>query len=544
MERDWRIWNALIGTTFIVAMVYMIAPEMNFCQGTRAPRVPFSSLVRMTLMDRPHLSKSAGKSNAVSCSFGGNPATNINLRCGELTHPYAETAIAVDPSDPNHLLVGANDYRPADSTFVTVGFFVSFNGGTTWVAGNVPINGDAAADPSPVFNAKFGTAHMGQVDVECPRLRYLRTCAYSAEVSTSGDGGLIWRRPVIVAQGSGFLRVLNDKPWLVADNDSSSPFYGRLYLTWTRFLLTKAGDGVSSPINLSYSDDDGGTWTPGIEISGTNAAFCTASAEYRCQDDQFSTPVVLPGGVVVVHFLNANNAAGWEIPLEFDTQTMVVRSTNGGVSWSAPLHTADLEDGNGDLPTNVNDYYTQTGHQFTTWSVQGMTVDPITGILYAFWIDNRDGIHDSLSPVTQTNVFMTRSSDGGLSWTSPLRVTSGPGDRWMAWGGAYGGAVRVMFMDGSYDYPNRTQYGMTLASSSDSGGTWSFQRVDTSSSNPNNSFWFKSFVNDCFLCTTLIGDYQGMTVDSLGRTHIVWTDMRRNIGNPPSKAHDVQYARR
>jgi len=34
-------------------------------------------------------------------------------------------------------------------------------------------------------------------------------------------------------------------------------------------------------------------------------------------------------------------------------------------------------------------------------------------------------------------------------------------------------------MDGSYDYPNRDLYGITLATSTDGGSSWSFERVDT-----------------------------------------------------------------
>jgi hypothetical protein len=233
---------------------------------------------------------------------------------------------------------------------------------------------------------------------------------------------------------------------------------------------------------------------------------------------------------------------------------MVVRSTDGGATWSQPIHIADLENSGfvdpiyppraADYPLNVIGSPTQTGHQFVSWSVQEMNMDPVTGSLYAFLTDNRDGIHDSFMPVTETNVFMTKSVDGGLTWQGPTRVTSGPGDRWMASGTAYNDQVRVMFLDGSYDYPSRTQYGVTLGSSPDGGATWSFTQVDTAPSNPNNSFWLASGASGCRRCTYFIGDYQGMTMDSLGRAHLVWTDMRRDIGTPPTKAHDIEYARR
>lgn len=487
------------------------------------------------------------------CSFSGDPTSNVNLRCGDQTRPFMETAIAVDTKDPNHLLVGANDYQSPSTSFVSaVTSFVSFDGGQNWTKGNVPMTGFTSADPSPVFSAKFNTAHMGEVGVRCPDLRYLRICAYDAATVTSNDGGLTWGNPVVVSSGSPFNQVLNDKPWLAVDNDPSSPYYGRLYLSWSRFHYTKDGRG-SSPIDLSYSDDDGKTWSREIEISGANPTYCNGpdsmSHDYRCLDDQFSTPVILPGGVIVVHFQNADNAGADENLLEIDTQTMIVRSTDGGVTWSQPRHIADLEDSvltaeGGDYPARFDGFPNQTGHEFTTWSVQGMNVDPVTGVLYAFWADNRDGVHDSLMPVTQTNIFLTKSTDGGLTWTGPIRVTSGLGDRWMPWGAAYNGTVRVMFMDGSYDYLNRTLYGVTMATSTDGGSTWTYQRVDTASSNPNNSAWFSSGVSGCFRCTFFIGDYQGMTMDSLGRAHIVWTDMRRVYPNTTFKVHDIEYARR
>lgn len=520
-----------------------------------AAGMPLSEAVQLIMNQATGRGLGIGQFDNSVCSLTGDPTANINLRCDNLVHPYAETGIAVDPRNPDHLLAGANDYHlaadgEAATLLSTIGFFVSFDGGTTWTVGRLPGSGGGAADPAPAFDSKFGTTHMAHIRIECP----VSGCTFDAEVSTSLDGGLNWGNPAIVANGEGRntdpsqFAIINDKPWLVADNNPSSPFYGRLYLTWSRFMFKKARN-IGSPIFLAYSDDGGRKWTQGVEISGSDATHCTFTLDgrgNRCADNQFSTPVVLPDGSVVVHFANVDNTAAWESPFELDSQTMVVRSSDGGRTWASPVHITDLEDGlfGTDYPVDVFGLATQTGHQLKTWSVQGMTVDPVTGNLYAFWTDNRDGIHDSAMPVTQTNVFMTKSTDGGASWVGPTRVTSGPGDRWMAWGGAYNDAVRVMFLDGSYDFPNRTLYGVTLASSSDGGGTWNFERLDTAPSNPNNAFWFAAHASGCDRCSYFIGDYQGMAMDSLGRAHVVWTDMRRDIGNPPRKASDIEYARR
>lgn len=504
----------------------------------------------------------AGQIDNLTCESTGDPDATIDLSCDDQTSPENETPIAVDPEDPDHLLAGSNDYfvQFKGGTIVArvpTGFFVSFDGGATWTDGQIPMgpggNG-GNGDPVPAFNAKFDTAHMAQLSAGCG----LSYCGnISVSVSSSADGGLTWSRPVTVALGSGSFTpsargIFNDKPWMTVDNDPASDYFGRIYVTYSRFRLSRLGY-VESPIYMSYSDDAGASWTAPREISGSNQTYCTYQ-EFgpagECDEDQFSAPVVLPGGDVVVHFLNGQNAAAWESAQEFESQTMAVRSTDGGTTWSAPVHIADLEDGYGDYPQNVDGRLTQTGHQFRTQSVQGLAVDPENGDLYAFWTDNRDGVHDPAAgePVTKTNVFMTKSTDGGESWTGPDRVTSGKGDRWFAWGAAYDGTVGVMYMDGAYDWPNRDKYGITLATSTDGGASWSFERVHSALSDPDHSVWFRANVAGCEQCARFIGDYNGLAIDSLGRAHVVWTDMSRVATVPrlgrTGAPQDVFYARR
>jgi hypothetical protein len=257
---------------------------------------------------------------------------------------------------------------------------------------------------------------------------------------------------------------------------------------------------------------------------------------------------------VVVGFMNQQHQAAWEVPNEFEDQIMVVRSTDGGVTWSDPVHVADLEDGGiegivfSDYPANVDARATQTGHQFRTGSWGNLAVDPVTGEVYVAWTDNRDGVHDVADPVTDTNVFLAKSTDEGQTWSGVMRVTSGPADKWFPWVTARNGRVEALFMDGSYDWPNRNQYGITLATSANAGTSWSGQQVSTALSNPNTSVWFRAGVTGCQRCSRFIGDYIGAAIDTLGRTHMIWTDMRRDLSVPQlnrvGKAEDAEYARR
>ena len=77
--------------------------------------------------------------------------------------------------------------------------------------------------------------------------------------------------------------------------------------------MTGVGVGGNSPIYFSQSTDGGATWSTGIEISGANAAACTASSgeanANACDQDQGSHPIVGPNGTVYVAFGNGNTPA-------------------------------------------------------------------------------------------------------------------------------------------------------------------------------------------------------------------------------------------
>jgi hypothetical protein len=499
-----------------------------------------------------------------TCTSTGNPAANVQLNCDTATSPDNETPIIADPLDPNHLLAGSNDYYITFTGSTThgrtpTGFFTSFDGGHTWTDGQIPMGNGASSgngDPSPAFDSKFHTAHMAQLSAaqgNSPNAGHI-----DVSVSTSTDGGLSWKPPVTVAVGHASIGpsangVFLDKEWLVADNYPSSPHYGRLYLSWDQIELDK-GALVRSPVVLSYSDDAGKSWTRPVEISGSNPTYCTANQgpagpPGACDESFFSYGAVRPNGDVVVGFINQQHAAAWEVPNEFENQILTVTSHDGGVTWTNPVHVEDLEDGGtesvvfSDYPSNVNVRATQSGFQFRTGSWGNLNVDPVTGNVYLVWTDNRDGLHDVPNPVTDTNVFMSMSTNG-VTWSAPIRVTSGASDKWFPWVAARGGKVGVLYQEEA----GPGLYVTRLATSTNNGASWSYQTVSNAVSDANHSVWFRAHAPDCDQCATFIGDYIGLAFDTLGRAHMTWTDMRRDIAVPEigrtGKAQDDEYAQR
>ena len=500
-----------------------------------------------------------------TCTSTGDPAANIKLNCDDPTSPDNETPVIADPLDPNHLLAGSNDYYLTftGSTLhgrTPTGFFTSFDGGHTWTDGQIPMGNGASSgngDPSPAFDSKFHTAHMAQLSAaqgNSPNAGHI-----DVSVSTSTDGGLNWKPPVTVAVGHASIGpsangVFLDKEWLVADNYPSSPHYGRLYLSWDQIELDK-GALDRSPVVLSYSDDAGKSWSRPVEISGSNPVYCTANQgpvgpPGACDESFFSYGAVRPNGDVVVGFINQQHAAAWEVPNEFENQILTVTSHDGGVTWTNPVHVEDLEDGGmegvvfSDYPANVDGRATQTGFEFRTGSWGNLNVDPVTGNVYVVWTDNRDGLHDVPNPVTETNVFMSVSTNGGVSWSAPIRVTSGASDKWFPFVAARGGRVGVAYQEEA----GAGTYVTNLATSTNNGASWSYQTVSNAVSDANHSVWFRAHAPDCDQCATFIGDYIGLAFDTLGRAHLTWTDMRRDIAVPQigrtGKAQDDVYARR
>ena len=346
------------------------------------------------------------------------PAVTVNVDTNGAAQN--ETTVAVDPNNPNRLVVGANDYVAGTWSCMISGnpcslfgdgysgTYFSNDGGATWccnssdpahigtlIPGIEHLTGgqyDAGGDPVLAFDSRGNVFYAG---LGFNRASAPNTVAVN-KGTFDGAGNLSWGAPTFINQTNA-PSTLNDKEWIVADSNPNSPFRDRIYLSWTRFLFNPVqGNYVQSPIAFVYSTDGGKTFSTPQLIVG-NVLY-----------GQGSRPAVGPDGSVYVFWDGSTRLA------TFDS-IWVTKSTDGGVTFSKPVKVSDLLDV---IPI--------ANAAFRDDSFPAAAVAP-NGDVYVSWTtllsDSTGGL---CARRTNTNchsaTVYSKSTDGGSHWSAPSLV--------------------------------------------------------------------------------------------------------------------------
>ncbi len=359
------------------------------------------------------------------------PAVTVNQDTAGA--PQNETAIAVDPNNPNRVAAAANDYvsRTWACSINGVpcsalgdgysGTYFSNDGGGTWccvssdpnhigtlIPGVNRLAGgqyDAGGDPALAFDSQGNVYYAG---LGFDRAAPPNTVAVN-KGTFDGSGNLTWSAPTFINPTTS-PSAFNDKEWIAADWHASSPFHDRVYVTWTRFVFNPAnGNYVQSPIFFAFSKDGGKTFTTPKSISG-NVLY-----------DQGSRPIVGYDGTVYIVWDGSTRLG------TFDS-TYVVKSTDGGNSWSKPAVISTLSEviPLADTVFRVNSFpagaAAPNGDVYVAWSTEvpndNSTFGGTTGC---------ESFYSGAGAVyvnCHSAVVYSRSSDGGNTWTAPAPVFS------------------------------------------------------------------------------------------------------------------------
>jgi hypothetical protein len=298
------------------------------------------------------------------------------------TNPASQHKTQVEPdsfSSGNTIVATFQTGRFFDGGASNIAFATSTDGGSTWVAGNLPgittdddpgNPYDRVSDPSVAFDAKHNVWLISSLAI----LEVQGGINGAAVlVSRSTDGGLTWGDPVVVAAATGASDL--DKNWTVCDNTATSPFYGHCYTEFDDF-------GQGNRIKMSTSTDGGVTW--GAPKDTANRATGLGGQ-----------PVVQPDGTVIVPIANA-----------FETAILSFSSTDGGNSWSRTTQIAKVKD------------HTVAG-DLRSGPLPSAAIDD-SGKVYVVWQDCR-----FRRKCPSNDIVMSTSTDG-IKWTAPVRIPIDP----------------------------------------------------------------------------------------------------------------------
>lgn len=353
-----------------------------------------------------------------------------------------ETSIYINPKDPRIVVAGAN----------LQSFYYSLDGGSNWTRN--PLNSPLGVYGDPVLVIDtLGYIYYLHLS-NTPSGTWLDRIVCQRSV----NNGLSWNHHAGIGLNG---NKVQDKEWAVVN-----PYTNELIVTWTQFdVYGSSNPLLKSNIMFSKSADQGVTWTDAIRINEISG---------DCVDSDNTVEGAVPA-------VGPNNEiyTSWAGPegIVFD------RSTDGGITWlDDDIKVSDMPGG---WDYAIPGIYRSNGMPITCCDLSNGNN---RGTIYINWSDQRNGTDD-------TDIWLSKSTDGGTSWSAPKRVNNDPPGKqqfftWMCIDQTTGYLWFVF-------YDRRNQNGVLtdvyMAVSRDGGETFSNFKVSETPFKPFSSVFFGDY---------------------------------------------------
>ena len=218
--------------------------------------------------------------------------------------------------------------------------------------------------------------------------------------------------PVLVSRQS--TTTFSDKSQIWADNASSSPFFGTVYVCWASFVGQEKGNAAPAPLQVAVSDDGGDTWRQ-HQISAA------ANNGQRNPEDGCTIRTDSRGNAYV--FGEGTSSSNGKQVFE-----MMSRSSNGGQTWSRFRPVAGPVTQPGVLdPVQGRPVIDGIAGARSDLAI-APSVDIANGAPTGADATDRIVMSYVSGTVTAPHVYFTESTDRGSTWSAPRAIES-KGDR-------------------------------------------------------------------------------------------------------------------
>lgn len=369
-----------------------------------------------------------------------------------------EPSIAFDPNDPEKIAIGWRQFDNINNNFRQAGYGYSTDAGQSWTFPGVIDQGTFRSDPVLGCDAD-GNFYYNSLTSSGND--------YWTNVYKSGDGGSSWEMGTF-AQGG-------DKQWMSIDR-SKGIGGGNIYEFWN------ASYSICPPYDFTRSTDKNESYEACSSIPG---------------DPYWGTTFVDPYGVL---YMCGAQWGGF----------MVARSSNArypgeDVSWD---FTVSVNMGGEVVGFGGDDCPNPNGLLGQTIITMDSTGGPGNGNIYLLCSVDRFSSSDPC------DVMFSRSTNGGLVWSAPVRVNDDIGNNAYQWFGtmsvAPDGRIDVIWLD-TRDNLGIVNSALYYSYSMDQGVTWTQNEKLSDSFDPHVG-WPQQ---------AKMGDYFDMYSDEDG-AHLAW----------------------
>jgi hypothetical protein len=416
-------YNNINKLVYFLIIVFLISPNLIFSQSNEQKKDnPPNPTEHHEIKDGeyiPDLRESQERSPAYNYSMNNIFTVQVNVDANGqniVGDAANETSIAIDPNDPNRMAIGWRQFNTVNNSFRQAGWGFTTNGGQSWMFPGVIQPGVFRSDPVLDADAD-GNFYYNSLT---------NNPTFLCDVFKSSDGGTSWDGGTF-AQGG-------DKQWMTIDK-TDGPGTGHNYSFWT------SSYSVCSPGFFTRSTDGGGSFEDCITIPN---------------EPYWGTLTVGPNGELYV---------GGSIGFDFQ----VAKSTNAQISGQTIIWDMNtVVDLDGSITYGIGPNPGGLGGQ-TSIAVDTSS-GPYHGSVYLLCSVDRDSNSDP------SDVMFARSTNGGVNWSSPIKINDDPGTSAYQWFGtmsvAPNGRIDVIWLD-TRDNPGTNISALYYSNSMDAGTTWS-----------------------------------------------------------------------